>query len=192
MTSIFTRIINRELPGRFVYEDDLGDEGVIAFLTIEPMTRGHTLVVPAPKSTTGRPWSPNCSNRVMGVAQRIGNAVCTAFGAQRAGLIIAGLEVPHLPRPRLPGLQPHGLRLRPRGPQPVAGVPSTRAQAKSKRLLRNRIEDVGDSGHADREAASLTGAGPDRHGPVRVDQRVDDRKSKPYQPLARARDESVR
>ncbi|REO48056.1 HIT family protein, partial [Mycobacterium tuberculosis] len=40
--SIFTKIINRELPGRFVYEDD----DVVAFLTIEPMTQGHTLVVP--------------------------------------------------------------------------------------------------------------------------------------------------
>ena len=42
MASIFTRIINRELAGRFVYEDD----DVVAFLTIEPMTQGHTLVVP--------------------------------------------------------------------------------------------------------------------------------------------------
>ena len=42
MASIFTKIINRELPGRFVYEDD----DVVAFLTIEPMTQGHTLVVP--------------------------------------------------------------------------------------------------------------------------------------------------
>ena len=42
MASVFTKIINREIPGRFVYEDD----EVVAFLTIEPMTQGHTLVVP--------------------------------------------------------------------------------------------------------------------------------------------------
>src|SRR5271163_3035146 len=42
MGTIFTKIINGELPGRFVYEDD----EVVAFLTIEPMTQGHTLVVP--------------------------------------------------------------------------------------------------------------------------------------------------
>lgn len=96
MTSIFTRIINRELPGRFVYEDDLGDEGVVAFLTIEPMTQGHTLVVPRAEVDNWQTVEPELFNRVMGVAQRIGNAVCTAFGAQRAGLIIAGLEVPHL------------------------------------------------------------------------------------------------
>lgn len=96
MTSIFTRIINRELPGRFVYEDDLGDEGVVAFLTIEPMTQGHTLVVPRAEVDNWQTVEPELFNRVIGVAQRIGKAVCTAFGAQRAGLIIAGLEVPHL------------------------------------------------------------------------------------------------
>jgi len=96
MTSIFTRIINRELPGRFVYEDDLGDEGVVAFLTIEPMTQGHTLVVPRAEVDNWQTVEPELFNRVMAVSQRIGRAVCTAFDAQRAGLIIAGLEVPHL------------------------------------------------------------------------------------------------
>ena len=42
MASVFTLIINGDLPGRFVYSDD----EVVAFLTIEPMTPGHTLVVP--------------------------------------------------------------------------------------------------------------------------------------------------
>ena len=84
MTSIFTRIINRELPGRFVYEDDLGDEGVVAFLTIEPMTQGHTWLSPR-RSRQLADREPELFNRVMGVAQRIGNAVCTSFGAQRPG-----------------------------------------------------------------------------------------------------------
>lgn len=96
MTSIFTRIINRELPGRFVYEDDLGDDGVVAFLTIEPMTQGHTLVVPRAEVDNWQTVEPELFNRVMAVSQRVGKAVCTAFDAQRAGLIIAGLEVPHL------------------------------------------------------------------------------------------------
>ena len=42
MATVFTKIINGELPGRFVYEDD----DIVAFLTIQPMTQGHTLVVP--------------------------------------------------------------------------------------------------------------------------------------------------
>ena len=40
MPSVFTMIINRDLPGRFVYEDD----DVVAFLTIEPMTQGLSLI----------------------------------------------------------------------------------------------------------------------------------------------------
>ncbi len=96
MTSLFTRIINRELPGRFVYEDDLGDDGVVAFLTIEPTTQGHTLVVPRAEVDNWQTVDPEVFGRVMDVSQRIGRAVCQAFGAQRAGMIIAGLEVPHL------------------------------------------------------------------------------------------------
>ena len=92
MPSVFTMIINRDLPGRFVYEDD----DVVAFLTIEPMTPGHTLVVPRDEVDNWQDLDPAVLDRVMHVAQRIGTAVCAAFGAPRAGLIIAGLEVPHL------------------------------------------------------------------------------------------------
>jgi len=92
MPSIFTRIINRELPGRFVYEDD----DVVAFLTIEPMTQGHTLVVPRAEIDQWQSIDAEALNRVMAVSQLIGKAVCKAFEADRAGVIIAGLEVPHL------------------------------------------------------------------------------------------------
>jgi len=92
MASVFTMIINRELPGRFVYEDD----DVVAFLTIEPMTQGHTLVVPREELDNWQDVDPAAFNRVMAVAQRIGKAVCKAFDTERSGVIIAGLEVPHL------------------------------------------------------------------------------------------------
>ncbi|MGO9507906.1 MAG: HIT family protein [Mycobacterium sp.] len=92
MPSIFSRIINRELPGRFVYEDD----DVVAFLTIEPMTQGHTLVVPRAEIDQWQNIDAEAFNRVMAVSQLIGKAVCKAFEADRAGVIIAGLEVPHL------------------------------------------------------------------------------------------------
>jgi|SRR6185437_1313749 len=92
MASIFTRIINRELPGRFVYEDD----DVVAFLTIQPMTQGHTLVVPRAEIDQWQDVDGAALNRVMAVSQLIGKAVCQAFGTPRAGMIIAGLEVPHL------------------------------------------------------------------------------------------------
>ncbi|MDX1890031.1 HIT family protein [Mycolicibacterium sp. 050158] len=92
MASVFTMIINREIPGRFVYEDD----EVVAFLTIEPMTPGHTLVVPRAEVDNWQTVEPDLFNRVMAVAQHIGRAVSRAFDTERSGLIIAGLEVPHL------------------------------------------------------------------------------------------------
>ena len=92
MATIFSKIINGELPGRFVYEDD----EVVAFLTIEPMTQGHTLVVPREELDQWQNIEPAAFSRIMSVAQLVGKAVCRAFDADRAGVIIAGLEVPHL------------------------------------------------------------------------------------------------
>ncbi len=92
MPTVFTKIINGELPGRFVYEDD----EIVAFLTIEPMTQGHTLVVPRAEIDQWQDVDEPVFARVMAVAQLIGKAVCRAFDAARAGVIIAGLEVPHL------------------------------------------------------------------------------------------------
>lgn len=92
MASVFTMIINGDLPGRFVHEDD----DVVAFLTIEPMTQGHTLVVPRTEVDNWQDIEPALFGKVMDVSQLIGRAVCKAFSAQRAGMIIAGLEVPHL------------------------------------------------------------------------------------------------
>jgi diadenosine tetraphosphate (Ap4A) HIT family hydrolase len=92
MASVFTMIIEGKIPGRFVYEDD----DVVAFLTIEPMTQGHTLVVPRAEIDNWQDVDSADFARVMAVAQRIGKAVCRAFDTERSGLIIAGLEVPHL------------------------------------------------------------------------------------------------
>ena len=92
MATVFTKIISGELPGRFVYEDD----EIVAFLTIEPMTQGHTLVVPRAEVDQWQEVDQRMFTRIMAVAQLIGKAVCLAFGAARAGVIIAGLEVPHL------------------------------------------------------------------------------------------------
>ena len=92
MATVFTKIINGEIPGRFVYQDD----EIVAFLTIEPMTPGHTLVVPRAEVDGWQNLEPAVFGRVMEISQLIGKAVCMAFGAERAGMIIAGLEVPHL------------------------------------------------------------------------------------------------
>ncbi len=91
MSSVFTKIINGELPGRFVYRDD----DVVAFLTIEPLTYGHTLVVPVAEVDKWTDLDPNVWAKVSSVAHRIGQAIISAFGSPRAGFIIAGFDVPH-------------------------------------------------------------------------------------------------
>ena len=60
------------------------------------MTQGHTLVVPRDEIDQWQDVDSAAFSRVMAVSQLIGKAVCKAFGAERAGVIIAGLEVPHL------------------------------------------------------------------------------------------------
>ena len=92
MATVFTQIINGELPGRFVYTDDL----VVAFLSIMPLREGHTLVVPRQEVDQWTDADEPLLHHCMDVARRIGNAAKQAFGAPRAGLVIAGLEVPHL------------------------------------------------------------------------------------------------
>ena len=92
MTTLFSRIIDRELPGRFVYEDDL----VAAFLTIAPIRPGHTLVVPRAEIDQWTDADPDLLTHCTAVAQRIGIAVKAVFGAPRAALIVAGFEVEHL------------------------------------------------------------------------------------------------
>ena len=92
MATLFTKIINREIPGRFVYEDD----EFVAFLTIAPLTQGHTLVVPRAEIDQWQDLDPAAFSRIMALSQHVGKALMRAFDAPRTGLLIAGLEVPHL------------------------------------------------------------------------------------------------
>ncbi|MDO4909907.1 MAG: HIT family protein [Corynebacterium sp.] len=91
MSSIFTKIINGEIPGRFVYED----EQVVAFLDINPLTDGHTLVVPRKEVDKWTDLPAEEWAHLTAVAQKIGQAQKEVFGAPRAGLVIAGFDVPH-------------------------------------------------------------------------------------------------
>jgi histidine triad (HIT) family protein len=91
MTTIFTRIINGELPGRFVWRDDR----CVAFLSIAPLRPGHTLVVPIAEIDHWIDLEPELASHVMQVARVIGQAQRDVFSPQRIGLIVVGLEVPH-------------------------------------------------------------------------------------------------
>ena len=91
MSTLFTKIIEGDIPGRFVWRDD----EVVAFLTINPITPGHTLVVPVAEVDHWLDLPPALAARCMTVAQVIGQAQMAAFSPARVGMIIAGLEVPH-------------------------------------------------------------------------------------------------
>lgn len=91
MATLFTKIIEGELPGRFVWRDDRS----VAFLTIAPINPGHTLVVPVAEVDHWIDLEPDLAAHLMGVARLIGQAQMRAFSPVRVGMIVAGLEVPH-------------------------------------------------------------------------------------------------
>jgi histidine triad (HIT) family protein len=92
MPSIFTRIIDGELPGRFVWRDDR----CVAFLSINPLRPGHVLVVPREEVDHWLDLDPSLLDHVMRVAQKIGVALQEAYQPEKVGLMLAGLEVPHV------------------------------------------------------------------------------------------------
>jgi len=92
MPSLFTRIIEGELPGRFVYQDPQ----VVAFLTIAPVRPGHTLVVPRVEVDDWLDLDADSRDALFRAAHTVGRAVGTAFPARKVALLALGLEVPHV------------------------------------------------------------------------------------------------
>ena len=92
MPSVFSRIIAGELPARFVWKDDQA----VAFLSNRPLRPGHTLVVPRLEVDHWLDVDPQILSHLTKVAQAIGRAQMAAFNPARVGMLIAGLEVPHL------------------------------------------------------------------------------------------------
>ena len=92
MPTIFSRIIAGELPGRFVWNDDRA----VAFLSINPMNPGHTLVVPRTEVDHWIDLDPDLAAHLMHVAQWVGRAQQAAFSPRRIGVLVVGDEVPHV------------------------------------------------------------------------------------------------
>jgi histidine triad (HIT) family protein len=105
MPTIFTRIINGEIPGRFVWKDDR----VVAFLTIEPMMPGHTLVVTREEIDHWIDVPADLNAHLFHVAQQIGKAQDAEWHPRRIGLLIVGEEVPHVHVHVVPINQPNEL-----------------------------------------------------------------------------------
>lgn len=92
MATLFTKIINGEVPGTFVYQDDK----CVAFLDVAPMTEGHVMVVPREEISHWIDADADLLAHLTAVAKSIGEAQKRAFDCDRIGLLIVGYEVPHL------------------------------------------------------------------------------------------------
>ena len=91
MATLFTRIIEGEIPGRFVWRD----ERVVAFLTIAPLAPGHVLVVPVAEVDHWIDMEPALLAEVMEVARVIGRVLQDEFQPTKVGVMVVGEEVPH-------------------------------------------------------------------------------------------------
>ncbi|PZX54786.1 HIT family protein [Algoriphagus chordae] len=92
MASIFTKIINREIPAQIVAED----ENYIAFLDIMPLVKGHVLVVPKQEVDYIFDLEPEVLSGLHIFAQRVAKAIDKTIKCTRVGVAVIGLEVPHV------------------------------------------------------------------------------------------------
>ena len=91
MATIFTRIVRGEIPSFKIYED----EHFYAFLDINPMTKGHTLVIPKKEVDYLFDIDDTMLSEMMVVSKKIAQAIKKAVQCNRVGMMVVGLEVPH-------------------------------------------------------------------------------------------------
>jgi histidine triad (HIT) family protein len=91
MSSIFTKIIRREIPGHIIAEDDR----FIAFLDVMPLVMGHTLVVPKQEIDYIFDLEDKLLSDMMAFAKKTAIAIKKAVPCKRIGVAVIGLEVPH-------------------------------------------------------------------------------------------------
>lgn len=140
MATLFTMIINGDLPGRFVWRDD----HCVAFLSINPLASGHTLVVPRDEIDHWIDADQDLLRHLMSVSRTIGNALQSAFAPAKVGMMIAGLEVPHLHLHLVPINGVNDLDFANADPSPDPSDLDTAADA-----IRRELRAAGASGVAD-------------------------------------------
>lgn len=91
MTTVFTRIIDGDIPGTFVWRDDR----CVAFMSINPLAPGHVLVVPIEEVDHWIDADAELTAHLFAVTRELSLAVDRAFRPERVGVIIAGYEVAH-------------------------------------------------------------------------------------------------
>lgn len=91
MASIFTKIINREIPGHVIAET----EQFIAILDINPLVLGHTLVIPKKEVDYIFDLDEDTLRDMMVFARHVASAIEKSVPCLRIGISVIGLEVPH-------------------------------------------------------------------------------------------------
>ena len=89
--SIFTQIINGDIPAHKVYEND----HTLAFLDIHPSRPGHTLVVPKKQVAYIWDMEPGDYDELMRTAQKVGKVMRRELGVPFVGIKVVGVDVPH-------------------------------------------------------------------------------------------------
>ena len=87
--SIFTKIINGDIPSHKIYED----EDTFAFLDISPITPGHTLVVPKKQVESLWDLDDDTYQKVMATAKKIAEYMRTRLNVQHVGVQVIGVDV---------------------------------------------------------------------------------------------------
>lgn len=91
MASIFTKIINREIPAHIIAED----EAHIAFLDASPLVEGHTLVIPKKEVDLIFDLPAEEFKNLWQFAQQVADKIAKNIPCKRVGIAVVGLEVPH-------------------------------------------------------------------------------------------------
>lgn len=92
MPTIFTKIINKEIPAHMVAED----EDFIAFLDINPNARGHTLCIPKKEVNKIFDLDDSTYLKLMQFSKKVAEALEKTISCKRIGMAVVGLEVPHV------------------------------------------------------------------------------------------------
>lgn len=91
MASLFTRIVNREIPAHIVAEDDR----CLAFLDINPLAKGHTLVIPKAEIDYYFDLDDELLAALSVFSKKVAHAIKQEIPCERIGVCVVGLEVPH-------------------------------------------------------------------------------------------------
>jgi len=140
VASIFSRIIANELPADFVWKD----AKCVAFLSNRPLRPGHTLVVPRREVDHWLDLEPDLLAHLISTGQTIGKAQMAVFKPSRIGLVLVGLEVPHVHFHVVPINGVHDLDFDKQDPNPDPAMMTKAGESLRQELRRLGFDQLSD------------------------------------------------